>query len=467
MHESFGARLRQRREERQVSLAAIAEQTKIKASLLQSLEEDDVSHWPSGIFRRAFIRAYAHAIGLDPDITVREFLEVHPDPSEAFETPQAIALAADRARGNEPPPPTLFELAASAIAFLGRLRRSPAGPDRQEDAAARRIARGPGEFQKDAVPETVTGPDAIQDANEGRVWDEVDTAAPPACDPSMELEAAVAGGFDEASDTMAGLFPAAPDSLGADPLPSQYPDPGEAERATMETACGDEPGHERHTSDHEAPGRESEEVLTMHLAEQREPEPAPASLPIPRDPDLQAVASLCTELGRAEKTFEVPPLLEQAARLLDAKGVIVWIWDARAGQLRPALAHGYSDWVLAQLPTVTRDADNATAAAFRLGRTCVVAGSEEVSGALVVPMMTAAGCAGVLAIELQHGHEQLESVRAVATILTAMLAQLVAGVGSLGARSMSEPIVSARGNVVGRRNRFRPPVTRYEARARL
>ena len=61
--ESFGARLRQRRERQHIALSTIAEQTKIKLSLLEALERDDVSHWPSGIFRRAFIRAYAHAIG--------------------------------------------------------------------------------------------------------------------------------------------------------------------------------------------------------------------------------------------------------------------------------------------------------------------------------------------------------------------------------------------------------------------
>jgi cytoskeleton protein RodZ len=71
MPESLGARLRQQREDRKIALATIAEQTKIKLSLLEALERDDVSHWPAGIFRRAFIRAYAHAIGLDPDVVIR------------------------------------------------------------------------------------------------------------------------------------------------------------------------------------------------------------------------------------------------------------------------------------------------------------------------------------------------------------------------------------------------------------
>jgi len=81
MTESFGARLRRERERRQVSIADIAARTKIKASLFEALERDDVSHWPCGIFRRSFMRAYADAIGLDAEATVREFVERFPDPA--------------------------------------------------------------------------------------------------------------------------------------------------------------------------------------------------------------------------------------------------------------------------------------------------------------------------------------------------------------------------------------------------
>src|SRR4051812_4604904 len=75
-------RLRRERERRQIPLSSISANTKISASLFEALERGDVSRWPSGIFRRSFIRAYAKAIGLDPDETAREFLEQFPDPSE-------------------------------------------------------------------------------------------------------------------------------------------------------------------------------------------------------------------------------------------------------------------------------------------------------------------------------------------------------------------------------------------------
>src|SRR5207247_10509654 len=64
-HAGFGNRLRLERERRRISLASIAANTKIGLTLLQGLERDDVSRWPSGIFRRSFIRAYAEAVGLD------------------------------------------------------------------------------------------------------------------------------------------------------------------------------------------------------------------------------------------------------------------------------------------------------------------------------------------------------------------------------------------------------------------
>src|SRR5687767_5836440 len=99
MHESFGARLRRHREEQQIALVTIAEQTKIKLSLLEDLERDDISHWPAGIFRRAFIRSYANALNLDPDTAVREFAEAHPSPVDVASA-AAIAAAIEREGAN-------------------------------------------------------------------------------------------------------------------------------------------------------------------------------------------------------------------------------------------------------------------------------------------------------------------------------------------------------------------------------
>jgi cytoskeletal protein RodZ len=90
MSQSFGGRLRYERERRQIALKSIAEGTKISTALLEGLERDDVSRWPSGIFRKSFVRSYAEAIGLDPEPIVREFVERYPDPLEVQTVTQEI-----------------------------------------------------------------------------------------------------------------------------------------------------------------------------------------------------------------------------------------------------------------------------------------------------------------------------------------------------------------------------------------
>ena len=270
MRESFGAGMRQRRERAQISLGAIAEQTKIKASLLEAMERDDVSQWPSGIFRRAFIRAYAHAIGLDPDVVVREFLDRYPDPIEDIGPALAMAAGVDAASGERRAlhPVSIPDRCSHRLPVQSSRRRRAARFDR------RRIRRAD------------------------------DRAASARVDRSAR--------------------------------------------------------------------------------------------------DLLAAADLCTELGKVSEVREAAPLLERAAKILDAVGLIVWLGNPQATELTPALAHGYSDKVLAQLPKVKRDDDHATAAAFRSAQTSIVNGSHLTSGALVVPLMTPGACAGVLAIELRH-----------------------------------------------------------------
>lgn len=71
----FGGQLRLARERRGLSLRQIAASTKISVAALEALERNDTSKLPGGIFSRAFVRSYAAEVGLDPDKTVREFLE--------------------------------------------------------------------------------------------------------------------------------------------------------------------------------------------------------------------------------------------------------------------------------------------------------------------------------------------------------------------------------------------------------
>jgi cytoskeleton protein RodZ len=86
----FGGKLRQARERRGLSLRQIAANTKISAAALDALERNDISKLPGGIFSRAFVRSYAVEVGLNPDETVKEFLERfqgEPSPSGAAPAP--------------------------------------------------------------------------------------------------------------------------------------------------------------------------------------------------------------------------------------------------------------------------------------------------------------------------------------------------------------------------------------------
>ena len=85
----FGIRMKRQREERGVSLRRIADATKISVSALEALERNDISRLPGGIFSRAFVRSYALEVGLDPEQTVREFLQQFPHDSATAGSPHA------------------------------------------------------------------------------------------------------------------------------------------------------------------------------------------------------------------------------------------------------------------------------------------------------------------------------------------------------------------------------------------
>lgn len=385
MVENFGARLRQRRLEQGISLNAIAQQTKIKLSLLEGLERDDVSRWPSGIFRRAYIRTYAQAIGLDPDVVLREFLEVHAEPAEVFTAALETALAADRARANTSAPSRLRDIVGSALGSLSLFRRSPA-TDRPASHAEDHLATD------DVFEEEHEADAAVVYASPGLAW--ADTADDAGVELPM-LEGPETMAYEEVHRVvappaaLANVMDASKEVAAADPS---------AAREVVGVA---------------------EQVESAESAT-RDPRSTTAY------PNLPALARWCTDFGRMDDPEDLAILLEDAARLVEATGLIVWMWDESVDGLRPALAHGYSGRVLAHLPTVARDADNATAAAFRSAEICRINSSDHVSGALVVPLMTQTGCAGVLAIELQPGVEHTDAISAVATIIAALLAQLVA-----------------------------------------
>jgi hypothetical protein len=141
--------------------------------------------------------------------------------------------------------------------------------------------------------------------------------------------------------------------------------------------------------------------------------------------DFTSMAALCTDLSQVDDTMALPPILERAAALLDATGIILWIADPDGRELNPVLAQGYPQHLINRLGTIPRNAENATAAAFRTATLQTVYGDSGSNGAIAAPLVTCGGCVGVMAAEVRGDTEKLDANLAAATILAAQLAALV------------------------------------------
>jgi cytoskeleton protein RodZ len=67
-----GAQLRRAREERDLSLSDLSQITKIRVALLKALENNEPLTISGDFYTRGFLRAYAAAVGLNPEEIVRE-----------------------------------------------------------------------------------------------------------------------------------------------------------------------------------------------------------------------------------------------------------------------------------------------------------------------------------------------------------------------------------------------------------
>jgi cytoskeleton protein RodZ len=106
---TFGAYLQNHRDGRNLSLRDIVARTKIAERHLAALERGDIRSWPGGIYRRAMVRAYAAAVGLDPETTVCDFAATFDEP------PQVEASPSVESR----PSPGLVTFLPRASAYLG------------------------------------------------------------------------------------------------------------------------------------------------------------------------------------------------------------------------------------------------------------------------------------------------------------------------------------------------------------
>src|SRR5258708_6027367 len=153
--------------------------------------------------------------------------------------------------------------------------------------------------------------------------------------------------------------------------------------------------------------------------------------------DLGGMAALCVDLARIQKTPALPALLDRAAVILQASGIVLWIADPDGRELTPTVVHGYSPQLASRFGTISRDAENVTASAYRTGLLQTMKGDAISNGAVAAPLITAAGSVGVMAAELKNGGEQDHALLAATTIIAAQLATLV---GPPSARAKTEAV---------------------------
>ena len=73
MTESLGDKLREAREERGISISEVAEQTRISALYLESIENDDYRTLPGGIFNKGFVKSFAKHVGIDEQEAMQDY----------------------------------------------------------------------------------------------------------------------------------------------------------------------------------------------------------------------------------------------------------------------------------------------------------------------------------------------------------------------------------------------------------
>jgi transcriptional regulator with XRE-family HTH domain len=99
----IGARLRDARESRGLTIDALSRSTRVQPRILSAIERNDSVALPPRPYGRGFVRAYASEVGLDPDGTVREFFSQFGLTGEARVAPAPRpVLETDAPRGGRP-----------------------------------------------------------------------------------------------------------------------------------------------------------------------------------------------------------------------------------------------------------------------------------------------------------------------------------------------------------------------------
>jgi helix-turn-helix protein/uncharacterized protein DUF4115 len=141
----LGDRLRQERDARAISLFQVEIDTRIRAAVLQALEEGDYTHLPPEPFLRGLVRSYANYLRIDPEEMLKLLSIDLVSPSKRSPAPSSLAK-------NYAPPPTQMngpEKATETEAQEAPESGGPAeAPEYEIEAPATTTASNPLEIQE-------------------------------------------------------------------------------------------------------------------------------------------------------------------------------------------------------------------------------------------------------------------------------------------------------------------------------
>jgi len=113
----IGARLKEAREEKGISLDSLQETTKIQKRYLQAIEEENFNILPGKFYARAFIKEYALAVNINVDELFKEYEDDLPKPEEQAST-QYTRMQRTRKETNLSKNSALFSIIPTVIVVL-------------------------------------------------------------------------------------------------------------------------------------------------------------------------------------------------------------------------------------------------------------------------------------------------------------------------------------------------------------
>jgi len=113
----IGARLKEAREEKGISLESLQETTKIQKRYLQAIEEENFNILPGKFYARAFIKEYALAVNINVDELFEEYEDDLPKPEEQTST-QYTRMQRTRKETNLSKNSALFSIIPTVIVVL-------------------------------------------------------------------------------------------------------------------------------------------------------------------------------------------------------------------------------------------------------------------------------------------------------------------------------------------------------------